>query len=163
LPWKDSYAAITGFWKGWPVGSNGQDAWLTHCYAMVGAGREVPPDAGNGAELYAVIGQSPRQLDRNIALVGRVVHGIENLSSLPRGKAEIGMYADDQPPTPIVSVRMAAELPETERPHIQMLDIGSPAFGSYMNARSDRRDVFYLIGAKAADICNIPVPFRLKP
>lgn len=163
LPWRDTYAGITGFWKGWPVGSNGKDAWLTHCYATVGVGREEPPDAGTGAELYAVIGHAPRALDRNIAVVGRVVQGMENLSSLPRGTAEIGMYAPDQPPTPILSVRLATELAEVDRPHLQMLDVASPAFGRYMKARADRRDPFYLVGAGAADICNIPLPVRTRP
>ena len=34
-------------------------------------------DSSTGAELYVVTGQSPRQLDRNITSVGRVVQGIE--------------------------------------------------------------------------------------
>ena len=47
---------------------------------MVGVGRDMAADSGNGSELYAVIGQSPRHLDRNVTLVGRVVEGIELLS-----------------------------------------------------------------------------------
>jgi hypothetical protein len=39
-----------------------------------------------------VIGQSPRQLDRNLALVGRVVKGIALLATLPRGSGELGFY-----------------------------------------------------------------------
>ena len=50
---------------------------LAHCYGSVGVGRDLSPDTGTGGELYAVIGQAPRQLDRNIALVGRVVDGID--------------------------------------------------------------------------------------
>ena len=52
---------------------------------MVGVGRDNPPDTGSGAELYVVIGQAPRHLDRNIVTVGRVLRGMELLSSLPRG------------------------------------------------------------------------------
>ena len=52
-------------------------AWLTHCYGMVGVGRDLAPVTGTGGELYAVIGHAPRHLDRNIANVGRVVEGIE--------------------------------------------------------------------------------------
>ena len=59
--------------------------WPVHCYGMVGVGRNLSPDTGTGAELYTVIGHAPRHLDRNIALVGRVISGIEHLSSLPRG------------------------------------------------------------------------------
>jgi peptidylprolyl isomerase len=46
---------------------------------MVGAGRDVAADSSDGTSLYAVTGQSPRMLDRNITLVGRVVQGIELL------------------------------------------------------------------------------------
>jgi cyclophilin family peptidyl-prolyl cis-trans isomerase len=81
----DSYASETGFIAGWPYASDRHQAWPIHCYGMVGVGRNMPPDSGSGAELFAVIGQAPRHLDRNIALVGRVVAGIELLSSLPRG------------------------------------------------------------------------------
>ena len=52
---------------------------LAHCYGSVGVGRDLSPDTGTGGEFYAVIGQAPRQLDRNIALVGRVVDGIDKL------------------------------------------------------------------------------------
>ncbi len=67
-------------------------AWLTHCYGMVGVGRGDALDSGNGAEIYVVIGHSPRHLDRNVTLVGRVLQGMDLLSVLPRGKAALGFY-----------------------------------------------------------------------
>ena len=90
----DVYAPAVGFADGFPVGADpaAGRAWLLHCYGMVGVGRDNPPDTGNGTELYAVIGQAPRQLDRNIALVGRVVQGMDLLSSLPRGHGPLGFY-----------------------------------------------------------------------
>jgi hypothetical protein len=79
---------------------------------MVGVGRNYSPDTGSGAELYTVIGHAPRHLDRNIALVGRVIEGMEHLSSLPRGKGELGFYAADEADkrTPILSVRVTSDL-----------------------------------------------------
>ena len=59
--------------------------------ACVGVGRDDWPDTGSGAELYVVIGQAPRQLDRNIVTVGRVLRGMELLSSLPRGTGAMGL------------------------------------------------------------------------
>ena len=67
-------------------------AWLAHCYAMVGAGRDNAADSGNGAELYVVIGHAPRQLDRNIALVGRVVQGMERLVGAAARHGPLGFY-----------------------------------------------------------------------
>ena len=57
----------------------GPKTWLAHCYGSCGAGRDDAADTGNGSELYVVIGHSPRRLDRNITLVGRVVRGIERV------------------------------------------------------------------------------------
>ena len=69
LPDSDGWAREVGFVDGFPVGrdnANGQ-TWLAHCYGAVGAGRNNAPDSSVGAELYVVIGQSPRQLDRGEA------------------------------------------------------------------------------------------------
>ena len=75
---RDFYGISAGFKDGWPISMDlveesdiGYELWPVHCYAMVGVGRNLPPDTGTGAELYAVIGHAPRHLDRNIALVGR--------------------------------------------------------------------------------------------
>jgi hypothetical protein len=76
-------------------------AWLAHCYGMLGAGRSNEEDSSIGAELYVVTGQSPRQLDRNITLVGRVLKGMELLSATPRGPAPMGFYTDPTLRTPI--------------------------------------------------------------
>ncbi|HXS73040.1 MAG TPA: peptidylprolyl isomerase, partial [Rhodanobacteraceae bacterium] len=104
LPDGDVYAPQVGFSGGFPVARDPEagKTWLAHCYGMVGAGRDNAPDSGPGTELYAVIGQAPRQLDRNIAVVGRVVQGMELLAALPRGTGAMGFY--DKPPqrTPIL-------------------------------------------------------------
>ena len=91
----DSYAVATGHSAdGWPLATDGKTSWLTHCYGMVGVARDLAPSTGSGAELYTVIGHAPRHLDRNIALVGRVIEGIQWLSSLPRGGGNLGVYED---------------------------------------------------------------------
>jgi len=59
LPDGDVYAAEAGFSGGFPVARDPKTGkmWLVHCYGMVGAGRDTPPDSGGGTELYVVIGQ----------------------------------------------------------------------------------------------------------
>ncbi len=159
----DAYAAKAGFADGWPVGSDGTRTWLAHCYDMVGVGRNLPPDTGTGEELYAVNGQAPRQLDRNIALVGRVVDGMDTLSALPRGTAALGFYADPRQRVPIGSVRIAADLPAQEQPHVDIMRPDAPAFASVLDARANRRDPFFVRAAGAVDLCNAPVPARTVP
>lgn len=157
---EDPYSGVSTFEKGWPVGVDGDAAWPVHCYGMVGVGRGYSPDAGSGAELYAVIGHAPRHLDRNIALVGRVVEGIEHMSSLPRGKGGLGFYEDTSKRVPIASIRLASELAQADRPTFEYLSTESQSFAKYADARSNRRDPFFIVPAGGADICNIPVPVR---
>jgi len=166
----DSYAPATGFYRGWPMAgkTNGSAnyadvSWPIHCYATVGVGRDMPPDTGSGAELYAVIGTPPRQLDRNLAIIGRVISGIEHLSSLPRGTGDLGFYTAAAERTPILTIRLASELPPAQQPHFQYLSTESASFVRYAGARANRRDAFYIHPAGGADICNIPVPIRRAP
>jgi len=160
LSQKDPYADATSFINGWPTGLASDAIWPVHCYGMVGVGRGYSPDTGSGAELYTVIGHAPRHLDRNIALVGRVVEGIEHLSSLPRGTGPLGFYEDPAQHVPIRSIRVASDLPEAERPRFEYLASESETFARYAEARANRRDPFFIVPAGGADICNIPVPVR---
>ncbi|MEO0442105.1 MAG: peptidylprolyl isomerase, partial [Pseudomonadota bacterium] len=144
----------------WPIASDGSEGWPIHCYGAVGVGRSLSPNTGTGAELYTVIGHAPRHLDRNIAVVGRIIEGIEHLSSLPRGKGQLGFYADPKKRVPIRSIRLATALPDAEQPRFQYLDTDSKAFAQYADARANRRDPFFIKPAGGVDICNIPVPVR---
>jgi cyclophilin family peptidyl-prolyl cis-trans isomerase len=158
---RDSYAQSAGFVGGWPVALEGARSWPVHCYGSIGVGRNVAPDTGSGAELYAVIGQAPRQLDRNIAVVGRVIEGIELLSSLPRGTAELGFYATPEERTGIVSIRPGNEVPDL--PRYEYLGTNSDSFARYVHARANRQDDFYIQPAGAVDVCNVPVRVRKVP
>ncbi len=154
----DSYSRAAQFRRGWPVADDAFTAWPVHCYGMVGVGRNLSPDTGSGAELYTVIGHAPRHLDRNIALVGRVIEGIEHLSSLPRGTGALGFYETPEERTPIKSVRPGNEV--ASLPAYEYLSTESATFARYADARANRRDPFFIKPAGGADICNIPVPVR---
>ncbi|HET7576985.1 MAG TPA: peptidylprolyl isomerase [Sphingomicrobium sp.] len=160
----DPYAPAAGFADGWPVAYSPKDGWadLAHCYGSVGVGRDLSPDTGTGGELYAVIGHAPRQLDRNIALVGRVIDGIERLSSLPRGTEALGMYKDKAEYVPIAAIRLASEMPAAERPTYEYMDTGSESFASYLKVRANRHDDFYIRPAGGVSLCNVQVPVRKK-
>ena len=160
----DPYSKQAGFSGGWPVATyKDGTASLTHCYGAVGVARDLAPDTGSGSELYTIIGHAPRQLDRNIAIVGRVIEGIENLSSLPRGTEKMGFYAKGQVAKPIQSVQLASAMPADTRPSFQYLDNMTVGFAHYVLVRMNRDDDFYRVPAGGADICNIPVPIRPTP
>lgn len=163
LPDHDTYAPQTGFDGDFPSGSDGKREWLLHCYGMVGAGRDNAADSGSGVELYAVTGQSPRQLDRNITLVGRVVQGMDLLSALPRGPAPMGFYAKPDQYTPIRSIRLASEVPAQDRLALQYLKTDTKSFTAYVEARRNRHNDWFVRPAGAIDACNIPLPVRTAP
>jgi peptidylprolyl isomerase len=160
----DTYAPGAGFADGWPIAYSPKGDWadLAHCYGSVWVGRDVAPDTGSGGELYAVIGHGPRQLDRNIALVGRVIDGIDRLSTLPRGTEALGFYKDKAQYVPIAAVRLASDMPAAERPSYEYMDTASATFGQYLKVRANRRDSFYNLPAGGVDLCNVQIPVRKK-
>ncbi|HEX7121703.1 MAG TPA: peptidylprolyl isomerase [Gemmatimonadaceae bacterium] len=163
LPDPDTYAPEVGFSNGWPVARDPSigRAWLTHCYAMVGVARGDAPNSGSGAELYVVIGHAPRHLDRNIAVVGRVVQGMELLSTMPRGTGNQGFYETAAERTRIRSVRVAADVPEAERVPLEFLRTDSDAFKQVIVARRSRREVWFVEPSDRINLCNVPLPVRM--
>lgn len=162
LPDRDGWAPQVGFADGFPAARDpaSKTAWLAHCYGMVGAGRDIAPDSSNGTELYVVIGQSPRQLDRNITTVGRVVQGMELLSVLPRGTGPLGFYEKPEQRTPIKAIRLAADVPANDRVALELLRTDTAAFTQLVEARRNRRDEWYKRPAGHIDLCNVPLPVR---
>lgn len=162
LPDPDTYAPETGFVAGFPAArdtGNGT-AWLVHCYGTVGVGRDNDPDSGSGTELYVVTGHAPRQLDRNITVVGRVIQGMELLAALPRGSAPMGFYEDPLKGERIRSVRVAADVPEGGRAALELLRTDTQAFADLVEARRNRSEAWYRFRAGRIDVCNVPLPVR---
>ncbi len=166
LPDRDGWAPQVGFVEGFPVGRDPKSGktWLAHCYGTLGAGRNNDEDSSIGAELYVVDGQSPRQLDDNITVVGRVVQGMELLSVIPRGPAPMGFYEKPELRTTIKAIRLASDVSDAERTPLQLLRTDSKAFTDATEARRNRRDDFYKRPAGHIDLCNVPLPVRaIKP
>src|SRR5262245_12006769 len=163
LPDPDTYVAETGFIDGLPVAADPAlgSAWLVHCYGMVGAGRDNDADSGGGKEIYVVTGHSPRQLDRNITVVGRVVRGMELLSSLPRGTGAMGFYEKPEQRLPITQIRVAADLPADQRTALEVLRTDTQTFTDLIESRRNRTDEWYKVPAGRIDVCNVPLPVRL--
>ena len=162
LPDPDTYAAQTGFVAGFPAARESArgSSWLVHCYGMVGAGRDNDVNSGGGAELYVVTGNAPRQLDRNITLVGRVVQGMDILSTLPRGRGAMGFYEKPEERTAITQIRVAADVPATERSNLEVLKTDTQTFTDLIESRRNRTEEWYKVPAGRIDVCNVPLPVR---
>jgi peptidylprolyl isomerase len=165
LPDGDVYAPEVGFSAGLPVARSAplHKVWLAHCYGMVGVGRDLDLESGSGAEMYVVIGHAPRHLDRNVALVGRVLKGIELLSSLPRGGAAMGFYDKNEKPVPVKSIRVAADVPSADRSNLEVIRTDTPTFAALVESRRNRPEDFFKTPAGRIDLCNVPIAVRERP
>ena len=161
---RDVWAPVTGFVDGFPVAADPKThrAWIAHCYGTIGAGRGNTVDSGSGAELYAVIGQSPRGLDLNIAPVARVLQGMELLSSLPRGGQNMGFYDKPEQDVRIAKVERLADMPEATRPDVRVFRTDTPEWNAVIESRRNRQDAWYVHKAGAIDLCNITVPAKIE-
>jgi len=162
LPDGDVYEPEVGFSGGFPVARDPKSnkMWLVHCYGMVGAGRDVAADSGGGTELYVVIGQAPRHLDRNVTLLGRVVQGMELLSALPRGTGPLGFYEKPEQRVLLKSVRVAADLAPNERSNLEVLRTDTPLFQDLIESRRNRHEEWFHFQAGHIELCSVPIPVR---
>ncbi len=164
LPDVDGYAPQVGHANGFAAGRDPktQTTWLTHCYGAIGVARGNETDSGNGSSLYAVTGHAPRNLDRNITVVGKVMQGMELLSTLPRGTGALGFYEKAEERTPIKSVRIAADVPEAERTKLEVFRTDTASFQALVEAQRNRGGEWYKFAANHIELCNVPVPVRAQ-
>lgn len=162
VPDGDVYAAEAGFIDGFPAARDPATgrSWLTHCYGMLGAGRDNAADSGSAAQLYVVTGHAPRHLDRNVTLFGRVLEGIEHLSSLPRGRAALGFYTPEQPKPAVKSMRLASAIDAAERPRFEVMRTDSDSFRAFIESRRFRHEPWFAHPAGRIEVCNVAIPTR---
>ena len=162
LPDVDGYAPQVGHSNGFPSARDPKtgEAWLAHCYGMVGVGRDTDSDSGGGSSLYAVTGHAPRHLDRNITVVGRVVSGMPLLSSLPRGAAAMGFYDKPELNVPISAFRIAADVPEAQRSKFEVMRTETATYKAVVEAQRNRGGPWTKVAAGHVDLCNAPIPVR---
>jgi len=156
---RDAYADKVGFTDGFPTASDGIKTWLTHCNGMLGVSRGMGDDSGNGSGLYVVTGHAPRHLDRNVTLVGRVIRGMEYLSTLPRGTGSLGFYESPSEHALIKSVSLAKDH-ANEFAGLQIMRTDSEAFAKHVAARTTRSEEWFLEPTGRIELCNVAVPMR---
>jgi len=142
LPDGDAYALQVGFAGGFPVAVDPEAGrmWLTHCYGMVGVGRDVALDSGN--------------------LVGRVVQGIEHLSTLPRGTGALGFYEHPGQYVEIDSMRLGSEIPKADWQDLEVLRTDTPTFEALIESRRNRHESWFASPTGRIGLCNVPLPVR---
>ena len=158
----DLYAPEAGWSDSFPVARDPKSgrAWLTHCYGALGTARGNGAATGGGTQLFVIIGHAPRHLDRNDTAFGRVVKGIELLSTLPRGTGNLGFYEKAEQRVTIKSIKVAADVPAAERTVLQVLRSDTKTFASLVNARRTRTEDWFKNPVGHIEVCNVWIPTR---
>jgi peptidylprolyl isomerase len=159
----DLFAPETGFIDGFAAARDEKHFWLTHCPGALAMARGNEPDSGS-TDFYIVIGQSPRYLDRNLTIFGRVVHGMEVVQRIHRGKTEDnGIIEGDEDRSRIKSMVLGTDIPPAERKEVYVMDTNSPGFKTYLEARRIRTDDFFHHKPPSVlDVCQVPVASRIE-
>lgn len=118
--------------------------WGAYCPGVMGMGRQADPGTAN-SEIFFMRGPS-RRLDHEYTVVGRVISGLD---------AVYGVAVGEPPKVPdlMLKVRMMADMPEGERPKLEVMDSRGPAFQAKVAALKREK------GA-AFTICDVEVPTR---
>lgn len=121
--------------------------WGVYCPGVAGMARDEAPDSANSQ--FFLMRQPYPSLDKRYTVWGAVVSGLDVVRALKVGDGDNGMVTAE--PDRMTRVRIASDLPETERPIVQVLDTTSPRFLALV---AETR------AAKGADfsVCDIVLP-----
>jgi peptidylprolyl isomerase len=148
--------ARLGFYKALPIESQ-PDAQMAvtsdgrvsanalHCQGVVSMARADSPNSANSQ--FFIMRAPNTALDKRYTIFGRVVWGLDAVMRLAVG---------NPPPNPdrMLAVRVAADVPETERAPIYVLRTDGPQFRELIDdTRRERRADF--------SVCDVQIPARV--
>lgn len=163
----DLFAAQTGFKDSFAMAfqtKNNQtpnSAWLTHCPGVVAMARNNEADSAS-SHFYVVMGQAPRYLDNIMTIFGRVVYGMQHIHAITRTEVMAGEQAiNARKFTPIVSMKLMADVPKSQQIQIAVENTESTAFRERLDSRRHRDSAFfYKKPPPVLDVCQIPIRSR---
>jgi peptidylprolyl isomerase len=122
-------------------------AWGAYCSGVVGMGRQAGIDTGN-SEIFFMRAPA-RRLDHDYTVWGRVVSGLDVVRTITIGEPPAH-------PDRMARVRVMADLPEADRPRLEVVDTASPGFKASIEAARRKAGADF-------SICDIPIPTRPLP
>jgi peptidylprolyl isomerase len=155
---RDRIASRVGFIDGMPVAAQPESlrsfktdrevvVWGVHCPGVMSMARATNPNSAN-SQFFLMIGDSRLNLDRRYTVWGWIVDGFENTRRIARGEPPAR-------PTPIIRVRVAADVPDEDKPKVQVMRTDSPAFKEYIEAAGYVKDGF------VRNMCAIKPPRKV--
>lgn len=139
----DSAFALTGDGK--------VHAWGLYCPGVAGMARDEGNDTANSQ--FFLMRQSYPALDKRYTIWGAAVSGLDVLRSLQVGDGDNGMMAQAQPDR-LTRVRVAADIPEGERPTVQVLSTSSPRFRALVDETRQARGADF-------SVCDVTLPVQV--
>lgn len=106
---------------------------IPHCASIVSTARTSDPDSANG-QFFLMRGYSPH-LDRLYSSWGRVIDGQDVVMSIKKGSEQNNGSVRD--PDILESAKIAADLPEAERPKAYVLRTDTDAFRAALEAKGE--------------------------
>jgi peptidylprolyl isomerase len=119
-------------------------AWGAYCPGVWGMGRQADPSTAN-SEIFVML-DSARRLDRDYTPFGRVVAGFDVAQALAVGEPPA---APDQ----MIRVALAADLPDDERPRLELADPRGEVFQARIAALRAERGADFTV-------CDVDIPAR---
>lgn len=156
---RDRIAPRVGFVNGMPVAAQPQalqtfmtdrdpQLWPLHCPGVMSMARATDPNSAN-SQFFLMIGDSRLNLDKRYTAWGWIVDGFEATRRIVRGEPP-------SRPTPIIRVRVEADIPASERENIRVLKTNSETFNEYLNLIEAVDETDYV-----KDVCEIRVPIKV--
>ncbi len=157
---RDRIAARVGLIDGVPVGAEPETLrsfradravrlWGAHCPGVMSMARATPPDSAN-SQFFLVIGDARQSLDQRYTVWGWIIDGLENARRIERGEPP-------KRPTPIVRMRIGADVPPDELPKIEVMRSDSPVFQAYLKEAKLVDETGFV-----KDLCDIKPPRRVN-
>lgn len=126
--------------------------WGLYCPGVAGMARDVGNDTANSQ--FFLMRQAYPALDKRYTIWGMTVDGLDVVRALQVGDGENGMMAQATPDR-MTRVRVAADIPEAERPMVQVLAPHAPRFRALVEeARAARGADF--------SICDVNLPVQVS-
>jgi peptidylprolyl isomerase len=151
----ETQQAWSGYVAGFPVGQTASDqmagmtasgdveTWGLHCPGVASMARADDPDSADTQ--FFLMRQTRASLDRAYTIWGRALSGLDVIRAIKAGPAaQNGAVAR---PDKLASARIAADLPEADRPVVYVQRTDGPAFLETLAAAR---------AAGATDVCALP-------
>jgi peptidylprolyl isomerase len=125
--------------------------WGVYCHGVAGMARDEGVDTANSQ--FFLMRQPYPSLDKRYTVWGRVVVGLDVVRALKASDTPDGVVPD---PDRMIRVRLAADLPEADRPAVAVINTASPTFQALAERARQARGADF-------SICDIDLPVRITP